>query len=323
MLLSELRRLSDAPDAVFSVVSSGLDVGYYDREDTLLNEVEARVVEGTSLRAIPVTAGEATGFTAFLDGIQRAEVRLYHDSVPIVYAYGAAVVRRRIDRRMGLFESPLLAEREALFFPFTLLEPEVLQARGVRREMLRDTSDGELLPLFPPVLHARAAQAVNAWRESIERELAEAWCRSSSSDEVLLADGTLTISPEVAECPRAVGVIKSHRTRFFDGNDMRTVLGLRAGERTSVFEPLTRRFTPVHSWYLRLRPTEGHDVFWGLVRIETAAGPDSADRADRISAWLLNEVAPPALPDSRWDRLLYPIRDCEQFLRARAPVLHL
>lgn len=224
---------------------------------------------------------------------------------------------------MGLYESPLLAEREALFFPFSLLAPEVVQAQGIPRELLRDTSDGEPVPLFPPVLHSRAAHAVNAWRESIERELAESWCRTSGPEEMLLADGTLTISPEVASCPRAAGVIKSHRTRFFDGDEMRTVLGLGVGERTSVFEPLTRRFTPVHSWYLRLRKTAGHDVFWGLVRIEMAAGPDSAERADRISSWLLNEVAPPALPDSRWDRLLYPIRDCEQFLRARAPVLHL
>jgi hypothetical protein len=41
--------------------------------------------------------------------------------------------------------------------------------------------------------------------------------------------------------------------------------------------------------------------------------------ADRISRWLLAETTPLSLPDARWDRLLYPIRDCEEFLRARAP----
>ena len=43
--------------------------------------------------------------------------------------------------------------------------------------------------------------------------------------------------------------------------------------------------------------------------------------ADVVSSWLLGETAPISLPDMRWDRLLYPIRDCEQFLRARAPQL--
>ena len=43
--------------------------------------------------------------------------------------------------------------------------------------------------------------------------------------------------------------------------------------------------------------------------------------ADVVSGWLLAETTPISLPDLRWDRLIYPIRDCEQFLRARAPQL--
>ena len=46
---------------------------------------------------------------------------------------------------------------------------------------------------------------------------------------------------------------------------------------------------------------------------------DSPRIADLVSGWLLAERAPLALPDGRWDRLLYALNDCEQFLRARAP----
>ncbi len=116
-----------------------------------------------------------------------------------------------------------------------------------------------------------------------------------------------------------MGVVKGHRTRFFDGDDARVVLGLRHGERSSVFRPATRRFTPVASWYLRLRPPEGRDPLWGLVRVEASPEPAEPVRWDAISRWLLAETAPTALPDARWDRMLYPIRDCEEFLRARAP----
>jgi hypothetical protein len=91
------------------------------------------------------------------------------------------------------------------------------------------------------------------------------------------------------------------------------------GERTSVFEPLTRRWTPVHSWYLRLRDPAGHDAFWGMVRVEISARVDSARVADQVSSWLLAERTPLTLPHARWDRLLYPLHDCEQFLRARVP----
>ena len=72
----------------------------------------------------------------------------------------------------------------------------------------------------------------------------------------------------------------------------------------------------------RLRDPAGRDPMWGLVRVE-AALPDAADapalltrRADAISRALLAEVAPLALPDARWDKMVYPIRDCEQFLKA-------
>jgi hypothetical protein len=78
----------------------------------------------------------------------------------------------------------------------------------------------------------------------------------------------------------------------------------------------------VASWYLRLRDPAGRDPMWGLVRIE-AALPDAAEspaaveaRFDAASRAVLAEAAPLALPDGRWDKMVYPIRDCEQFLKA-------
>jgi DNA-binding NarL/FixJ family response regulator len=39
-------------------------------------------------------------------------------------------------------------------------------------------------------------------------------------------------------------------------------------------------------------------------------------RANLISRWILAEASPLALPDGRWDKMVYGIRDCEEFLRA-------
>jgi hypothetical protein len=41
-----------------------------------------------------------------------------------------------------------------------------------------------------------------------------------------------------------------------------------------------------------------------------------AARANLISRWILAESTPLAMPDGRWDKLVYGIRDCEEFLRA-------
>ena len=324
MLLNAIRKLRHDPASAFTLVEGPVSGAHFDVDAESLSECDADVVEGSELRPIRVTAAGASDFSDFLDGIQRAEVKLYHQTVPIVYGYAAATIRRRTDRQMRTLRTDgadWLIEREALFYPSRYVAADQLGDVGAARSQLIDTTppSSEPLPLFPPLLYARAGQHVNRWRESIERELANRWC-SANIEGWLLVDGSLTLAPELAGCARAIGLIKSHRTRFFDGAEARTVLDLKVGERTSVFEPRTRNLTPVRSFYLRLRPHDHRDIFWGLVRVEMARSHELA-MADVVSSWLLAETAPISLPDLRWDRLLYPIRDCEQFLRARAPQL--
>ena len=323
MLLKTIRKQMHRSDSGFRAVEGPVAATFFDFDPDVLKESEAKVVEGSKLAAHDVVSANVSEFTAFLDGIQRAEVKLYHDAVPIVYAYAAAVIRERSGRRMRTLRrdgAELLTEREALFFPSQHVPLAAMREFDADDSQLIDTTpDGrDPIPLFPPLLHARAAQEVNRWRETLERGLAARWC--SAANGWLLIDGSLTISPDVAQCRNAAGVMKSHKTRFFDGDEARTILHLKCGQRSSVFEPATRSVTPVRSFYLRLRPADRRDVFWGLVRVEMSIGHDMA-MADRISSWLLAETTPLSLPDSRWDRLLYAIHDCEEFLRARAPRL--
>jgi hypothetical protein len=101
------------------------------------------------------------------------------------------------------------------------------------------------------------------------------------------------------------------------------VLGLGHRERSSVFRITSPKRTTVASWYLRLRDPVGHDPMWGLIRVEVAhPAPENAHaigaHADEVSRWILAESSPLALPDARWDKMVYGIRDCEEFLRAIA-----
>ena len=77
--------------------------------------------------------------------------------------------------------------------------------------------------------------------------------------------------------------------------------------------------TEVYSWYLRLWPWEGNDLLYGLLRVEARADAETIRRATELSGWLWAERAPLATPAARWDRLLYPLRDVEEYLNARAP----
>ena len=83
-----------------------------------------------------------------------------------------------------------------------------------------------------------------------------------------------------------------------------------------MFKVSPRSRHSVASWYVRIRPATGRDALFGLVRVEAAGGDDIVDRANEISRWIIAESAPLALPDGRWDKMAYGIRDTEEFLRA-------
>ena len=288
---------------------------------------EAHVVEGAELKAVPVAGEREAGFHAFLDGTQRSRVLAYVDGAPIVHATVAAVIRERVDRRLVVWpggvriERLVLASRRAL--PQALWAH--LEANFPDLADLDGTDEPGPSDSHPMLMSERAVHMVQERREALEEQLAADWCESDGR--MLALDGSLKRHDAVVRSTCATGIVKSHRTLYVRQEHLVRVLRLQAGERSSVFRldhsPGNR--PPVASWYLRLRNPSGQDPFWGLVRVEAAdpqaIGESPADttlRANRISRWILAEVSPLALPDARWDRMIYPIRDCEEYLRAIA-----
>jgi hypothetical protein len=195
---------------------------------------------------------------------------------------------------------------------------EVLAA--VAGPQLVDTTDSlDEAGTHPFALRDAAVHRVQAHRESLEQRLAERWC--SLVRQPLFIDGGISGSEAVAVSGCTVGVVKSHRTLYAEGEALAAILGLAHRERSSVFRITSPRRTTVASWYLRLRDARDRDPMWGLVRAEVAyPEPQQLDRigerADEVSRWILAEASPLSLPDARWDKMVYGIRDCEEFLRA-------
>ena len=286
----------------------------------------AKIVEGSSLRVVKVpdfTRHTVSGFGAFLDGTQQVRLVAHHFGMPVVFGTVAAGVRIRVNRRLITWgHQPPRVERK-IYLPLRYLPP-LAEIHDASREVARgsweivDTStadkDGEYPSQHPAVLQERATRAVDRERDRVEDALAEAWCARAEAP--LFIDGGISRSERVASSSCAVGVIKSHRTLYFDGTEVGKVLGLKKGERTSVFRVSPRSRNAVLSWYLRLRDEAGHDPMWGLVRIEVAESDRPTERADEISRWVMAETTPLSLPDGRWDKMAYGVRDCEEFLRA-------
>jgi len=279
--------------------------------------VGAIIIEDAAMRVHRVFEPPVAQFAAFLDGTQASRT-LYScdDGTPIVHGTAAAVIRERRNKRLytrrHIVEHRLYANRRRV--PkgvWTLLVETGLE--------LRDTAEEDGDGPHPFVGRDAAIHRLQRDRENAEHALAKEWCQRE--DQPLLIDGGISGIESVARSSCAVGVIKSHRTLYAEGDALITIFALRRGERSSVFRVASERRTPVASWYLRLRDRAGTDPMWGLVRVEVAH-PDRVDeraigaRADEVSRWILAEATPVSLPDGRWDKMVYGVRDCEEFLRA-------
>ncbi len=275
-------------------------------------------VENPELRVHPLVGARALAPAAvgFLDGIEQWRVVGYAGVTPIVRAYVAAAIRLRgADRR------PRTIAEDASELAITRLDRlpaavrGALEGTGIR--VVEISADDAAQP-------ARALPAarveVQKARAALERRLAEQRLSGLGSDQWLVVDGVLSDSATLSAHPRALGVVKSHGAQYFEGAELERALTLPALHRTSVFRPKSRGARrEIYSWYVRLWAWEGNDLLYGLLRVEARAHPDTVALAPRVSAWLVDERAPLATPDRRWDRLLYPIHDVETYLRARAP----
>jgi hypothetical protein len=278
------------------------------------------LIEGGTFGAIRVApergARLGSGFAGFLDGAQEVHVVNHCDGIPIVWATVSAAVRVRENRRLIAWQRRAPAVERRYYTPLRYLDDMSSSLREDPRvvDTARPDASGAIPSRHPAALLERAIQKIQQDREALEQALAEAWCQSESS--ALYVDGSITASAAVSVSPLAVGVVKSHRTLYAEGDAFRTVVALAPGERSSAFRVAPRTRHPVASWYLRVRSAAGRDALFGLVRVEAADTADLTARADEISRWIIAEGSPLALPDGRWDKMSYGIRDTEEFLRA-------
>lgn len=281
--------------------------------------IDARVIEGYELRSRRVFEPPMVAIAGFLDGRQHSEVVTYRPGgVPVVLGTVGAVIRERRNQRLFTWTHRVERALYASKVHLSSADWRSLEGAGIA---LRDTSDGDAGAAIghPLALGESAVHRVQKDRERLEAALAAEWC--GRENRPLLIDGGISGTESVARSTCAVGVVKSHRTLYAQGDALTTVLHLEAAERSSVLLVTSPKRTSVASWYLRLRDRRGHDPMWGLVRVEVAAPTaghedDITRRADEVSRWILAEASPVALPDGRWDKMVYGVRDCEEFLRA-------
>lgn len=279
----------------------------------------AELLEHPKMRAIAIGSGagdsRVSGFGGFLDGAEKVQVITYLKGIPAVLGTVSAAIRSRVEKRLSTWAEMRPAVRKRLYLPLDLLNAATTSAHS-RFEVVDTSRDEQGNPseAHPLSLIDEARRRIQYLREDLEVEFAKAWI--DREDACLFIDGGISADATVVRSEKSVGVVKSHRRLYVENEALPVLFALEKGERSSVFRVSPRSRHSVASWYLRIRSARGQDPLWGLVRIEIADTGDAVARANEISKWVLAESSPLSLPDGRWDKMAYGIRDTEEFLRA-------
>ena len=294
--------------------------------DNPVRQGKAVLIEDKSLKSrIVAIEQEKSGFSYFLDGIERKVV--FNDRerfLPLIYGYVAATIMKRTDKK--LHTTGLEEKSEKIYLPVktknspeNYFEPDEYSSFGfeVHNTGKPDEITGEY-PRFPKEFEARAKSDIQETRGKIERELARKWLGLSNNESWLFVDGRLeNKNRELISSSRIAGIIKSHHVYYFSPQEQNIIFNLKKHERTSLFQPEAEN---VFSWYLRLHYTKNSgNLDFGIVRVEIPAKEELIKYADIISNWIILETKPVAFPASRLDRMIYPIKYCEDYLRSKAP----
>jgi hypothetical protein len=274
---------------------------------------------------------EKSGFSYFLDGIERKKILCYLRSIPVIYGYVGAAVLKRTDKTLhstnleigkGTFYIPVKEDNNCPAHYLDLKEIEKIKNyENVGKYIKKGTIEG--YPKFPDEFIQQAHSEIQEKRRKIEVELTDKWLNSKFDDGWLFVDGTLnTKSQNVLESSNIAGIVKSHGVYYFPFEKMYELYSMEKGQRSSVFQPYdrTEKKKDVFTWYLRLHHDKRNGVNdFGIIRVEIPAKQELLSRVDEISSWILLETKPVGFPASRWDRMIYPIKYCEDYLKSKAP----
>jgi len=280
-------------------------------EEVALPKVEVEAVEIPGIYRVTDSYRGESGFRFFMDGVQRTVLWHYFSydgaQIPLyLHLSGACIIERVKPDKFVPVEADYRSE---------ILVPRFVYEEASDIEGVVDT--GAEKPWDLGEIRGRAKVASRALRQELELEVIHRFLSERESEAPLVKDGNLIGVPR--DMP-VVGLIKTHNTLYLQGKYpgvQRMVWSMPQYYRSNVFtirqlesRGWSRR---ANSFYLRLHPPSEPET--GLIRVEH--GPLQVP-IDELASWLIAERYVIS-GCSRWDRQIYPVQVCEDYLRTQLP----
>jgi len=271
-------------------------------------------------------------FSFFEDGRQRTlhigvipqKYGRHNVLIPVHYFVVAAVILKRENKELKVWQEAEI--KQGILVERSLIPDQNILSEFEESGLKIITTDGEGGDYY--TLRNRALQKAKGLRLEVEDTLIGRWrTNEDSKDHFLVVDGTLMNFRNEQNVEQCIGVSKSFGSRYFQVSENNKIMQMKEFERSWTIkfhapeEDIRQGARERLSWYLRLRSRPNADPEFGLIRVEISRRYEEQGKgmAERFSKSLLSERLPTSYPYPRWDKHLYPIRECENYLSSVMP----
>jgi hypothetical protein len=242
--------------------------------------------------------------------------------IPVHYCITGAIILRREQRRFRVWGEPLLRNHVLLPLRF-VKDKSVLAQFGGGDFTIEDT--GAERAEYTQMRISAVRQAMELTRR-LRSQLYDKWRTTDGSDasQVLVLSGnvfdiassalsanTLAIDPQFyAPWQNSALLEPALKTEIFNRSQL-----------LRISKPDGGSDLVKYMWFSRLRKTKQAVPEFGLLRCTIIAADDAAAarRADELTTRLLAERIPVTFPEPDWDRLIFPIKLCQDYLESMIP----
>jgi hypothetical protein len=243
--------------------------------------------------------------------------------VPVHYSLTGAIILKRVDRKFHVWDQPSLQSNVLLPYSF-ISDRSVLQQFAGDKSLCIYDSGGDR-PEYTQLRIAalRKAQAITI---DLSAQLYENWRKNEGADpsQVLVFSKMIENIPNNELTPNVLAVGDRVYVPWQNSELLEPQLLIPAYQRGQLMRVVNTEGAdpmPKYTWFVRLRTSAKADPEFGLVRCTCTANDDAQamERANAFTARLVDERLPVTFPAEDWDKLIFPLKLCRDYLESLIP----
>lgn len=242
--------------------------------------------------------------------------------VPVHYSITGAIILKREGRRFHVWDVPELTNNVLLPFAF-VRDPKVLDHFATVTALRLIDSGGER----PEYTQLRIAGVTKAMELTLQhrRQLYLRWREHEGADlsQGLIISGNIAATPNELLNVNVLGIDRRVYLPWQNSELLEPQLTLPPYQRGALLKVSAAQGDPMakYMWFVRLRMSAKADPEFGLANCICLASneAEARARADAFTARLIDERLPVTFPAEGWDKLIFPLKLCKDYLESMVP----